>query len=139
MREVWKDLQQYEGLYQISSFGQIKSCRRRITRVKADGTEVKVTLSEKLLKPRFCEKRQQLMVTLVKDNHRHDHLLAELVAIHYLDAFDASKHHEVAFADGDPKHCRLGNLIIKRPKEKPFRVTQNGIRYSGMFRPISFR
>ena len=30
MTEVWKDIEGYEGVYQVSNFGQIKSLRRKI-------------------------------------------------------------------------------------------------------------
>lgn len=31
MEEVWKDVPNYEGLYQVSSLGRIKTCRGKIT------------------------------------------------------------------------------------------------------------
>lgn len=31
MEEIWKDINDYEGLYQISNFGRIKSLPRNVT------------------------------------------------------------------------------------------------------------
>lgn len=31
MQELWKDIEGYEGIYQVSNFGRIKSCERVIT------------------------------------------------------------------------------------------------------------
>lgn len=45
--EIWKDIPGYEGYYQISNFGRVKSLTRRFTR--SDGKEV--TFKERLLKP----------------------------------------------------------------------------------------
>ena len=43
MQEVWKDIKDYEGIYQISNFGRIKSlARKRI---------ITYTTKEKILKP----------------------------------------------------------------------------------------
>lgn len=30
MEEIWKDIKGYEGLYQISSFGRVKSLERKV-------------------------------------------------------------------------------------------------------------
>ena len=38
MQEIWKDIKDFEGLYQISNFGNIKSCERKI-RVSHKGFE----------------------------------------------------------------------------------------------------
>ena len=35
MQEIWKDVTGYEGLYQVSNFGNVKSCRRIIIRKKS--------------------------------------------------------------------------------------------------------
>lgn len=32
MKEMWKDIKGYEGIYQISSFGRIKSLQRKDSR-----------------------------------------------------------------------------------------------------------
>ena len=45
--EIWKDIEGYEGLYQVSSFGRIK----RLKRVIEIKSKVYKTLSEKILKP----------------------------------------------------------------------------------------
>lgn len=30
MTEIWKDIEGYEGLYQVSNFGRVKSLERRV-------------------------------------------------------------------------------------------------------------
>lgn len=36
MKEIWKDIKGYEGLYQISSFGNVKSLDRYIINKNGD-------------------------------------------------------------------------------------------------------
>lgn len=49
-KEVWKDVKNYEGIYQISSIGRIKSLDRVITR--SNGSTL--TIRGKLLTTRLC-------------------------------------------------------------------------------------
>ena len=44
--EVWRDVKGYEGLYQVSSMGRVKSLERTI--IKKDGR--KQTVKERILK-----------------------------------------------------------------------------------------
>lgn len=61
MEEVWKPVKGYEGLYEVSSEGNVKSLRTR-----------------KILKPGYNTK--YLFVVLVKDGKRKDLLVHRLVA-----------------------------------------------------------
>ena len=44
MTEVWKDIEGYEGVYQVSNFGQIKSLRRKIHNYIKDDRILKPTI-----------------------------------------------------------------------------------------------
>lgn len=46
--EVWKDIKGYEGLYQISNLGRVKSLERTV----AAKSGSKRTVRERILKPR---------------------------------------------------------------------------------------
>ena len=35
MQEIWKDIKGYEGLYQVSNFGNVKSLERRVNSYKS--------------------------------------------------------------------------------------------------------
>lgn len=43
-KEIWKDIQGYEGLYQVSNLGRVKSLPRNGTKAE-----------ERILKPRFTK------------------------------------------------------------------------------------
>lgn len=57
LSEIWKDIKGYEGLYQISSFGRVRSKRRRGSK----GGIVKLTLDKK--------NTDYFKIRLCKDNH----------------------------------------------------------------------
>ena len=40
MKEVWKDIEGYEGYYQVSNFGRVKSLDRQITYTERSGTKI---------------------------------------------------------------------------------------------------
>ena len=48
MQEIWKDIEGYEGLYQVSNKGRVKSLKRKIC--SNSNNHKYNTLSEKLLK-----------------------------------------------------------------------------------------
>lgn len=59
--EVWKDINEYEGLYQVSNLGNVKSLAR--PKITSNGIR---NMPEKILKPQI--QRGYLKVMLYKDN-----------------------------------------------------------------------
>ena len=51
MEEIWKDIEGYEGLYQVSNLGRVRSLGRTIQRRTRWGTTVDYTMKGKMLKP----------------------------------------------------------------------------------------
>jgi hypothetical protein len=66
MREVWKDIKGYEGLYQVSNLGRVKSLERII--IKKNG--LKQTIRERILKP-FTSPKGYLQVSLHNINGKN--------------------------------------------------------------------
>lgn len=62
-KEIWKDIVGYEGIYQVSNFGRVKSIQKFVKRKK----ESKALISEKILKI-SKDRYGYLSVTLSKDN-----------------------------------------------------------------------
>ena len=53
MKEIWKDIKNYEGIYQVSNMGQIKSLKREyktIGRNQSSEYETIFKIKEKILK-----------------------------------------------------------------------------------------
>ena len=82
MNEIWKDINGYEGLYQISSFGNVK----RLNRITDDGRHLK----EKLLKLNICGDGY-IEVGLTKNHIRKFYYVHRLVAEHFIKNTDKIK------------------------------------------------
>lgn len=77
--EVWKDIEGYEGLYQVSNLGRVLSLAR--TRKNRWGQDVPVL--ERILTPRINDKGY-LRVALSKDDVSKDFFIHRLVAMAFI-------------------------------------------------------
>ena len=75
MEEIWKDIVGYEGLYQVSNFGRVKS----LAKYKNGNGGSKFWRKERILKPANTG-RGYLMVVLIKEKKRTTYILHRLVA-----------------------------------------------------------
>jgi len=75
MKEIWKDIKGYEGIYQVSNLGRIKSLEREIPWNRWPG--FRVILNEKILKPGLC--RGYSRVTLSKNKQKNEFQVHRLV------------------------------------------------------------
>lgn len=78
--EEWRDIKDFEGMYQISSFGRVKSCKRKV----AHKTSKTKTIPERLLKI-HPDSQGYLMVNLSKNNKCFHRLVHRLVAIAFIE------------------------------------------------------
>lgn len=78
--EQWKDIEGYEGLYQISSYGRVKSLERAIIKKNKGGNYSEYRLKEKILKPLVFDKYNHVEVELHKDGIREHKQIHRLVA-----------------------------------------------------------
>lgn len=77
--EIWKDIQGYEGLYQVSNLGRVKSLGRFIDRLVTGN----YWQEERILKPNKT-KHGYLMVALRKNNKPNYFKVHRLVAITFI-------------------------------------------------------
>ena len=73
LEEVWKDIPQYEGLYQISNLGRVKSLDRKViqwNRFK----KIEVIYKGKILQPKTTN-RGYLRVALTKNSKTKNSIL----------------------------------------------------------------
>ena len=73
MKEIWKDIEGYEGLYQVSNYGNIKS----LSRVVKNAYGIHRT-EEKILKPQM-KKKGYFQIQLSKDGKRKQMFVHRLV------------------------------------------------------------
>jgi len=74
--EVWKDIKGYEGKYQVSNFGRVKSKERK-HRITIKGTPTFRHQKERMLKP--WKRDRYLLVDLWDNGHRDVRSIHELV------------------------------------------------------------
>ena len=76
--ELWRDIENYEGLYQVNNFGSVKSLARSV--INKNGDEQ--TYPEKYLKPDVYRTKNSnyLRVTLSKQHSTKRYLVHQLVA-----------------------------------------------------------
>ena len=101
MKEIWKDIAGYDGLYQISNFGKIKS-RKRLVANRFGMREcggITIKLSNNKGYSRVC---------LCKNNKKRGFLVHRLVAIHFIPNVDNKPC--VNHKDGDKQNNYSDNL-----------------------------
>jgi hypothetical protein len=77
--EIWKDVKGYEGLYQVSDLGKIRS----LDRLKKGKNNSLSKIKGKLLKPRID--KGYYIISLSKDGKKKTFLLHRIVAINFID------------------------------------------------------
>ena len=97
--EIWKDIEGYEGSYQISNLGRVKN-------IKKNRKKDIVTASVGIQK----DKNKYLVVSLILGNKYTSKQVKSMV----FDAFSVNKRNSINpiyHIDGDYKNCRFDNLF----------------------------
>ena len=102
MSEMWKDIKGYEGIYQVSDLGRVKSLERLVKREDKD-----VLVRERILKPHLT-KRKVTKVCLHKNGKQKTFNVHTLVTNSFLGERPEGYH--VCHSDGDPSNNTLDNL-----------------------------
>jgi len=108
MKEEWRDIEGFEGMYQISNFGNVRSLDRMVLKY---GTTTPVMYLGKPLKIQVGP-RGHLRVTLHDKDRKVTRSVAKLVAYHFVEGFkEEALYRNVKFKDGDCSNCRADNLM----------------------------
>ena len=120
--EVWKDIKDYEGLYQVSNFGRIKSLERY-----KNCHSKKVLVKEKLLSghTRRPNTNDYLNVVLSKNGECKRYAIHRLVAQEFIDNPDGKP--QVNHIDGNKQNNRADNLEWCTNKENCIHAVKNGL------------
>lgn len=102
--EIWKDIPGFEGQYQVSNLGRVKSLARYARLKHWSGTESMRKVHERILRP-GKSKSGHVSVAIGKGNSRLVHQLV-------LEAFvgECPENHEVLHLNHVPNDNRLENL-----------------------------
>jgi hypothetical protein len=118
--EVWKDIEGYEGHYQISSFGRIKSMQR--TRKSKGGTIAR--LKERILKQK-TNKHGYLVIGLCFESKKYHHSVHKLVANAFIS--NCEQKPTVNHIDGDKQNNKTSNLEWATCSEQMRHAFANGL------------
>jgi len=99
MQEMWKDIKGYEGLYQVSNLGRIKSL---------DIIDKKGRKHSGIIRKPYVKNDGYLLITLNKESHKKTYRMNRLVASTFLN----NQHNlsDVNHIDEDKENNRVDNL-----------------------------
>lgn len=101
--EVWNDIKDYEGLYQVSDLGRVKS----LERVDSMGRVVNEKIRKLSINNNGYSK-----VTLNKNGNKKSYLIHQLVAITFLGHVPCGYNKVVDHIDNNPLNNHVSNLQL---------------------------
>jgi len=113
--ELWKDIEGYEGFYQISDMGRVKSLTRRV-KGKVSHKDGQKMIYEKILKANPKSPKSYRCVAICREGVRYTAKIARLVAIHFVDGRTKERCH-VNHIDGNKLNDVCTNLEWCTPSE----------------------
>lgn len=119
MIEIWKDIEGYEGLYQVSNLGRVKTLKKEWL---AHHTAI-LTHEEKIIKP-YPSHNGYLRVALSKDNKYHKFPVHRLVANAFIGK-QPTPQHTINHKDFDRQNNRVDNLEWLTQKENALYSREN--------------
>lgn len=105
MMDEWKDIEGYEGYYQVNKQGQVKSLQRTV--IRSNGRSI--TFPEKILKGTVSEKGY-VKVSLSKDNSHTKQTLHRIVMNAFVPNPDPSIYNHINHIDENKQNNNLTNL-----------------------------
>lgn len=108
MKEIWKNVKGYEGLYEVSNLGRVKRVESSI--IRNDG--VKVNIKSKIMKLTNSEYSQ---LSLSKNGKNKTHNVAHLVATAFIENPDNLRY--VHNINEDETDNRVENLFWSESKK----------------------
>jgi hypothetical protein len=106
--EIWKDIPNYEGHYQVSNFGNVKS----LSRWYKSGCGYKLRFREERMLTKSIGDVGYLFVSLWKNGKVKGFRVHQLVAIAFLNHKPNAYKKVVDHIDNDPSNNRLENLQL---------------------------
>ena len=123
MQEIWKDIEGFEGLYQISNLGRIKSLSKFINN-NPKSKKIGFYSKEKIIK--FSKsKNNYLIAPLSKKGKAYYFYVHRLVAKTFINNLNNFK--QVDHIDGNKQNNCINNLEWVTPKENINRAWKKGL------------
>ena len=125
--EIWKPIKGYEGYYEISNKGRVKTVMRKVYNPGVLGDGCYRTVPEKIRKPNIMKGYH--CVALIKDKHTKVYRIHRLVIEHFVGQAP-SEEYQVNHIDGDKSNNCVENLEWVTPKENTHHAIENGLRHN---------
>jgi hypothetical protein len=123
MEEIWKPIDGWEGLYEISNYGRVKSLARVVYR---GDPVIKQHRKERILKPYYNWCGRQL-IGLVRDGEGQKTVqISRLVANTFID--NPENLPDLNHKDGDPTNNRIDNLEWTTKSDNMKHAWKNGLK-----------
>lgn len=100
--EIWKDIKNFENMYQISNYGRVKS----IKRVRKLNNDKIANVKERILKPTYINGYQRVVFS--KNGKRYNYFIHRLVAEAFISNHNNYK--EINHKDENKKNNCVNNL-----------------------------
>lgn len=120
MKEIWKDIKNYENLYQVSNLGRVKSLKRYVNH---SGNSKRI-VNEKILKP-VIDDTKYFVVSLWKNNNHTRPHIHRLVAETFIPNLENKPH--INHIDGNKLNNSVNNLEWCTPKENIIHAYKIGL------------
>ena len=121
--EEWKDIKGYEGVYQISNYGRVKSIERKVYNPGMLGMCEYRTVPEKIRKHNIM--RGYHMISLVYNNNKKVYKVARLV-LQTFGSEPPSDKHKVTYIDGNKDNLHISNLAWMTASEVMAQAAKTG-------------
>ena len=108
--EKWRDIPGYEGIYEASNWGRIRSCEGKVT---SNAKGVQRVWPQRILKQKYQQRQSSTgysdaRIDLYKDGVKKTFLVARLIAITWVDGYKDGL--TVDHIDGNSVNNRADNL-----------------------------
>lgn len=123
MEEIWEDIEGYEGLYQVSNLGRVRSLDRKIYQDK-DGSTYSRLIKGKVLKYNY-DKQGYTLVHLCSDGKRSCKKVHRLVAKSFIKNGYGKEY--INHKDGNKKNNSVNNLEWVTPSENNIHAYKIGL------------
>lgn len=126
MEEIWCDIPGYEGIYEASTHGRIRTKEGKAT--WSSRFNCPRVWEQRILKPKICTNkygRQDARVELYKNNSHKTHLVSRLVAYTFLS--EAHDGLTVNHIDGNPLNNHVENLELVPLADNIRHGVENGL------------
>lgn len=117
--EQWKAIEGYEGIFEVSDFGQV----RGLCRLSANGRQLKAKMMSVSRKGK--KENEYMQVGLMKEKKQRTHNVHRLVAIAFIP--NPEKKLEVNHLDGDKTNNHVSNLSWATRKEQMEHASKTGL------------